>query len=164
MYCKNCGAKLGGDAKFCGSCGKAVVQDTSTPQEVAVPKELSKVQNPFPHGGRIEGWLTLIGLGLLVAGIEFLVALFSGQGSAADVINIILLASIIYVSYLFFKKDRRFPRYFIIYLCALVVLSIFAGMGTNWQDSSTWVDPILAAIIWIPYTLVSKRVKATFVY
>ena len=163
MFCKNCGAKLESDVKFCGSCGKALNEEAASSHPTTPLKTVDQKPTPFPHGGRIEGWLSLIGLGLLAAGVEFVIAIFSSETGTATVINIFLLAFLVYVAYLFFKRNHRFPKYFIIYLSALALLAIFAGIGTNWQDSSI-SGPIVAAVVWIPYALVSKRVKATFVY
>jgi uncharacterized membrane protein HdeD (DUF308 family) len=161
MFCKKCGAKLESDAKFCDNCGTAI----GTHKPMATPaisnETTDSTKNKNLNG--LEGWLIIVGLGMLASGVEVFMNLFSGQGSTTDAINIILLVFIVYVAYLFFKRSHRFPKYFIIYLSAFAVLAVIAGIVTNWQDSSTLADPIVAAAIWIPYTLVSKRVKSTFV-
>jgi hypothetical protein len=88
-------------------------------------------------------------------------------------VNLILLLGSVYLVYLFFTKHTRFPNAYIL----LVVVSFifipfdawvvtFALPDEPMFDTPTTVDflrVLSTAIVWIPYLLLSKRVKATFV-
>ncbi len=75
--------------------------------------------------------------------------------------------------YLFFKKSRLFPRVYIIYTAANIafvggdmVLSNFMfdlPASANDEAARELGRSLITAIIWVPYMLVSKRVKNTFV-
>jgi hypothetical protein len=185
MFCKNCGAKLEEGIKFCGKCGVAVAgheQATASPTTISSP-----VKDKNLNG--LEGWLALVGFGLLVEPFVLLYTIFSVnlpflysdnyQNVAANyptlanlgvyelIINIAFLAALIYLNILFFKKRKIFPRYFIIYLAANFVLIlidylIIAGVNPS-VDASDLGRAFIASAIWIPYLLKSRRVKATFV-
>ncbi|MFC0445014.1 DUF2569 domain-containing protein [Pseudidiomarina halophila] len=86
--------------------------------------------------------------------------------------NAFMLLVSLWLVYLFFSKHRWFPRVFI-FLCAFspllliadawIVLKLMPDLVTI--DQATVVDIIRAiiyALIWIPYMLISKRVKNTF--
>ena len=82
------------------------------------------------------------------------------------IFNVVLL-------FLFFKKSYRFPALFIAFiilnLCFLVGDYFFVNLipsVAGKSDPGTFKElarAMIAAIIWIPYFLVSKRVKNTFV-
>lgn len=86
--------------------------------------------------------------------------------------NLSLLAVSIYLIYLFFSKHYLFPRFYIgIVVASLVFIPLDAWLYTQVYDESQMFDPstiqefsriVVNAVIWIPYMLVSKRVKATF--
>ena len=88
------------------------------------------------------------------------------------VFNILMISAAIYLIYLFFAKHQRFPKLYIaIIVVSLLMVPLDAVVG-SWLIPNTPVwDPqttrdfarsALVAVIWIPYMLVSKRVKATF--
>ena len=74
--------------------------------------------------------------------------------------------------YLFFKKKRSFPTYMILYM-AFHVLVLFGDMAAahmilpaakiSIQTTTSIFRAAASAAIWIPYFLVSRRVKVTFV-
>lgn len=79
----------------------------------------------------------------------------------------------IYLIYLYFTKHHLFPKF---YIGIVVVNAIFilldAWLGTFLLPNEPMFDPetaqefgrvLGAGIIWVPYMLVSKRVKATFI-
>lgn len=88
-------------------------------------------------------------------------------------INIILLMLLLYLAYLFFSKSRNFPKWFIgiaIFSIVFIVADAFAvkmvAPDEPVFDSDTireFAHSVIVAVIWVPYMLVSKRVKATFI-
>ncbi|SDK63855.1 DUF2569 domain-containing protein [Microbulbifer yueqingensis] len=87
--------------------------------------------------------------------------------------NSILVVALTYLVYLFFSKHYLFPKVFIaIILVSLVFIPLDSWMVTRIFPSEPVFDPdttkeflrtLIGGVIWIPYMLVSKRVKATFV-
>ena len=93
------------------------------------------------------------------------------------IVQIILLIAILYLIYLFFRKDWRFPNFSLIYFAVLAVhgitifslRSFFALPGEPikyivdwvriWISIVWYVPPVL---IWYVYITKSKRVRATF--
>ena len=83
----------------------------------------------------------------------------------------IFLASL-YLIYLFFAKHRWFPSAYIgIVMFSLVFIPADAWLVSIVLPEEPMFDPettkefvrtLIGAVIWIPYMLVSKRVKATF--
>ena len=144
----------------------------------------------------IGGWLILPMLGLFATlGVQLL-----GLAKVGDVfghldslsalqsnmivlefcINLALfLVAPIALLVLFFNKDRKFPRYYIIWQIvgsAFVVLDLMLGYalfaqayeasGTPFFDSTTirsLLSSVVGVCIWIPYMMNSVRVKNTFV-
>ncbi|NOX98009.1 MAG: DUF2569 domain-containing protein [Nitrospirae bacterium] len=89
------------------------------------------------------------------------------------VINTGLILVSLYLLYLFFSKRRGFPKWYIgILVFSLIFIVIDAWMvklimpnepmfGPN--TLKAFLQALAASLIWIPYMLISKRVKATFV-
>jgi len=88
------------------------------------------------------------------------------------VLNIIMLLVSIYLIYLFFSKHHYFPNLYIAFLLLplfITLIDVFAiSLIVPEQSvftSETNIDLLKLigqCLIWIPYMLVSKRVKATF--
>jgi hypothetical protein len=88
------------------------------------------------------------------------------------VLNIVFLALAIVVLLLFFQRKRSFPRFVIAFFLMQLVWGICLTLAlrqipaTAGEDAaSSFVNAIglaLGCAIWIPYFLVSKRVRATF--
>jgi hypothetical protein len=86
--------------------------------------------------------------------------------------NLIFIAVLVALNVLFFKKKRSFPTYMILYLCLhLIVDAGDAVVAHALMPSVPVPAPLqaitrsfLAGLIWIPYLLVSRRVKVTFVH
>ena len=89
------------------------------------------------------------------------------------VFNAVMLFATLYLAYLFFSKHYLFPRFYIgIVLSSLVFIVFDAWLVSrifpsepmfDQQTTEQVVRSAGAAVIWVPYMLVSKRVKATFV-
>jgi len=137
---------------------------------------------------RIGGWLllplawlliTLLSSALVM--IVYLSALFNPemreqlllqQGGFQLTWGLSLLTSILvlgystWVSWMFFKRSRRLPRHYIIWLLLTVLLAIKSFAFTPVADSSAvqaLLISLLAAAILVPYFKRSRRVKETFV-
>lgn len=88
------------------------------------------------------------------------------------VVNLVFILACMALLGLFFTKSRRFPRMFIIFIAAnlifLVVDYVLGGQipavaAEGPVGAVEIVRTLIAALIWVPYMLVSKRVKNTFV-
>lgn len=81
--------------------------------------------------------------------------------------------------WLLFTRSSRFPKFMIYYLIGLTVFAVADGFITNWifsalpitadtleyiknQSYRQQAGALLLCVIWVPYLLKSKRVKATF--
>ena len=83
-----------------------------------------------------------------------------------------VLASV-YLIYLYFSKHYLFPKVYIaIVAISLVFIPLDALLATFVLPDEPMFDPdttkdfaraLISALIWVPYMLISKRVKATFV-
>jgi len=197
MFCKNCGKKLDDEAKFCKSCGKPVVlkeKDASSNKE-----EISKYKG-------LRGWLILVIIGLFATvlwqayGVYESITLFtdgtvdvlSNPASGAYIpgfvralkfefiTEILFLIFAVYFIFLFFKKSRKFPKYYVFLLVASVVYVvldyiILSSLTVSSSEMKQVIDEVLSegeteigrtvitAIIWGLYMTKSKRVKVTFV-
>ena len=88
-------------------------------------------------------------------------------------INAVFIIGWITIAFFFFLKKRTFPKLFIgmlLFTLAFIVLDAFAIKAVLPNDPVFDPDTLkelaralIALLIWIPYMLVSKRVKATFV-
>lgn len=132
----------------------------------------------------LEGWLTLVILGLFITtgyGLYLLFdTLFNSVDYAGtslykyDLINGIVISTLgIYNIYLFFKKKRSFKKFYIVQWIYLVIVGIvtYAIASSSGQLDQSDLDEYLkiasrncfGAIIWGSYIAKSKRVKATFI-
>jgi magnesium-transporting ATPase (P-type) len=88
-------------------------------------------------------------------------------------INIILVVTWIYIAYLFFSKKKLFPKMYIGIMIFTLVFIILDALAIKIVmpneplfDADTLKElfqSIIAISIWVPYMLISKRVKATFI-
>jgi hypothetical protein len=89
------------------------------------------------------------------------------------VFNSLLTLTYLYLAYLFFSKHYLFPKIYIATLTAAVIFIpldawfvslIMPGQPTfDVNTVKEFMRGLVSATLWIPYMLVSKRVKATFV-
>ena len=87
--------------------------------------------------------------------------------------NIAFLGLAIFALILFFRRKRSFPKFVIALYLAHFAWELCLTLISRWipgtadeGDTSNLVDTIglaLGCAIWIPYFLVSKRVRATFI-
>lgn len=87
--------------------------------------------------------------------------------------NSLMVVVHLFLIYLFFTKNHIFPKAYIV----TVLLSVFfipldAWLGSFVITDEPMFDPdtakeltrtLMSAAVWVPYMLISKRVKATFV-
>ena len=133
----------------------------------------------------IGGWLILIVIGFVLGPIIVIYELavsFSSYSKAANagyggiyiiepIILIGLLCFFIYIAILFFRMKSNLPgtfiTFFIVSLFAsglLYVIELSTGAEIFSEQTGLWfIKSIIRTVIWIPYFIVSKRVKATFV-
>jgi Protein of unknown function (DUF2569) len=83
--------------------------------------------------------------------------------------NIVLLAMLVWLNHLFFNKKRAFPTFMILFYvlaCLLQSIDHFGAVAVMQKSLSSLmlVRVFVAAAIWIPYFLISRRVKVTFVH
>jgi hypothetical protein len=189
--CATCSSALDEGSRICPNCGTAVADRQPAidqPDSIPVP---SFTINEDLNG--IGGWLILPAIRLvlapfgllytiLVSNVPFLFGgrhrayLSSHPGSAALILfefisNTILIAIVICLNLLFFKKKRAFPTYMILYmvtqLCVLLIDTLTAQFlhptAHLAKAYGMLLGTVIASFIWIPYFLVSRRVKATFV-
>lgn len=87
--------------------------------------------------------------------------------------NVAFVGLIVVLLYLVFRKSRRFPRLMIGYLISSFVVAL-VDLGWAEQIPALAAEPnadsiagivrgVVGAMIWVPYFLVSQRVKNTFV-
>jgi hypothetical protein len=134
----------------------------------------------------IGGWLILPASGLILGPIMNAVAISQDVSllGQADVVNrpdwrlvlvaeivldLAFLAFLLYAAVVFFQRKRSAPPLMIaLYLSGVAVMGIDSAMLVSVLDLrpefGAVARPVLTACIWVPYFLVSRRVKATFIY
>ena len=131
--------------------------------------------------GGIKGWLILPVLALIVQPLSFirtLIGFVQAVNPFRISLNIYILVYDIFVTlltlhvaYFFFKKKSITPMYFIIYRIVIFIPWVFLYfIGGKYPltaaSQANLVQPLIAhtlgLLIFIPYFVFSKRVKATF--
>ncbi|AEF55309.1 DUF2569 domain-containing protein [Marinomonas posidonica] len=110
---------------------------------------------------------------LTAKGSELYIPYFSSLLAAELACNIIFFLASIYLFYLFFSKNYLFPKVYIaISVASLVFIPLDSWLVNKVFPDVSVFDPettkefilvLISCIIWIPYMLLSKRVKITFV-
>ena len=202
MYCNNCGKHNPENSKFCKSCGSKIINMSEENEIVDTrSKDNSSTKNNNITQAKqkvdagLGGWLALVGLGLIVgpfytvSNIYGYFPLFNKTYNVPGylpllqfefVIMIAFFLANIYLLYLYFKKNIKFPKYYVTYLIATAVFAIVDYIllnslvaptpeqqkiltDTSAQYTGTVSQAIITAIIWVWYMKKSKRVKATFI-
>ena len=110
---------------------------------------------------------------LTTAGSESYHALWGPLLVGEILCNFGVIAVSIYMMYLYFAKHYLFPKFYIgLIIFSLVFIPLDAWLVSIILPNQPMFDPstlkelartLIAGFIWVPYMLVSKRVKATFV-
>jgi hypothetical protein len=192
MFCENCGEEIKKEDKFCNNCGKSMVQN----------KDIDNENNKYKGLG---GWLIVVAIGLFVHvflsfyGIYEMITIFIDGSvdifydSASEyyipgffnllifefIVAVLIFIISIYLIFLFFKKKKIFPEYYILFFIALVVFSVIDHIAFSSfaipNETRSLFNEIFAeqetealqagirAVIWIMYMKMSKRVKMTFI-
>ena len=89
------------------------------------------------------------------------------------IFNSLMILASCYLIYLYFSKSYIFPKLYIaIVLLSLVFIPLDAWLASFVLPDEPMFDPattkelartFFTAVVWVPYMLISKRVKATFV-
>jgi len=195
MFCKHCGKQISEGEKFCASCGEPISAVVETQKETVNTKNLKG----------LGGWLVLVILGLFATvlfqiygvyesitmftdgTVEFLsdpssgvyIPGYSGLLKFEFIAEILFLGAAAYLIYLFFKKSKKFPKYYIPFLIAAVLYAILDYVLLSSVSVSGEVKQvidetlskggeeigraIISALIWGAYMKKSKRVKNTFI-
>jgi len=87
--------------------------------------------------------------------------------------NTAMVLASFYLIYLYFTKHYLFPKFYIAIVAASVIFILLdAWVGTLFFPDDPMLDPdtsrefgraLFGGLVWIPYMLLSKRVKVTFV-
>jgi hypothetical protein len=91
---------------------------------------------------------------------------FSSQWMLSFAITVIIWAFTLFNLYLFGKRSRRFPKFFILWLLVMVLLALKSFAFSPVTDAAAvrnMVMPLLAAAIFVPYIKRSSRVRDTFI-
>ena len=168
--------------------------ELTQPQPESAPLFASADLGADRHLEGLGGWLILTGIGLVVALLRILYMLFGtdvpvltaarfaavrqrypllhGLVAFEAVTNVVLLLLVAWLLYLFFSKRRSFPTIMILYMVfsnAVMIADVLAAHAILPSVSHVSGDfnlarSIIAAALWIPYFLRSRRVKVTFVH
>lgn len=196
MYCNHCGKHNPEDSKYCRYCGVKIVRvstDQTTSRIDTESKSSTTNSNKKTEPGH-TGWVAILGLGLIISLIAYgytlseYIPLFSEDYSIPGyltflhiefLVNIIFTISISYILYLYFKKNKKFPKYYLVFLTASIVFGILdhlfvSSLNIPTQELQKVMDDILSenlnelgrtitiSTIWILYIALSKQVKGTF--
>lgn len=87
-------------------------------------------------------------------------------------INVVMLLVWTYMIYLLFSKKKAFPKWYIRAQAASLVILVADALAlqvvrpdmplVDAETRKALVQTVVSVCVWVPYMLVSKRVKATF--
>jgi len=184
--CQNCNEKLEENSQSCSNCGKAyskVEQNESFKKELVGIKGwlilvgfgvlisplrlffvLSQV---YPPLFQEITWQQLFLPSSEAYNFAFTILLLS-----ETIFNFLMIIASLYLIYLFFTKKTSFPKLYIAILAVSIIFVPIDALLVSWVfpeveafDNDTVKEltrSIISGAIWIPYMLISERVKATF--
>lgn len=177
--CPNCELGNHPAARFCSRCGAAMVAPTPLPAANFPPL------NPYVPLEGISGWLIVIAVSLALtpffamrnAILVDLPVLKHGTtgyflvGLLFILKDAVILSALVLLNWLFYTKRLVFPKLMIMFhlgLLGIHVLEHIAKAALSPDLAVPYLSrPVLSSLvsclIWIPYLLISRRVKATFV-
>lgn len=185
--CSNCASEVPEGSPSCAACGTETV--AVAPATQLTTPLFSAVEDL--EG--LSGWLALVAFGLVVSPFVMLYTIvtvnlpfltdsryqpfltshpvFAALAVFEVITNIIFIVSVLALGYLFFTKRKAFPTFMILYLATQCWVILFDTIAVhilvpsaNLSGSYTSVArTVIGALVWIPYFVVSRRVKATFV-
>lgn len=189
--CRQCAAEMEEGIGACSRCG-ASLENNVRPQANLPEPAAPDFQSAMVSGARdlngIRGWLILVAFGLAISpfislhgiytdlrllhGVRYqaLLAVRPGLGGLLlfeAATNTIVLTALVSLNFLFYLKKKAFPVWMIAFLAfQLVVILIDHLLTLRFNPSAgpaAVARALIAALVWIPYYLRSKRVKQTFV-
>lgn len=136
---------------------------------VIAPFRLAYMYGPIYYSIFTDGTFEI----LTTPGTEYYHSLWGPFLIGEALINSILVFASVYLVYLYFAKHYLFPKVYIaIIVFSLIFIPLDAWVGSFIITDEPMFTPeiikeftqtLIGAAIWVPYMLVSKRVKATFV-
>lgn len=181
-----------GDASLCAHCGTAKENEEAPALSDAAPAADPGLTPPGSTTQTdlkgIGGWLILQAIGLAIAPLMSLQGVFTDlrilNGAAYQPglhakpelallilfeasTNVIMFLALIGLNVLFYRTRRAFPRWIITFLVGAFLVTLcdhlwaVQFLPTNW---TAVLQRLVAAAIWIPYFLQSRRVQQTFVH
>ena len=148
----------------CPACGEviSVADARSTVGRKVTCPSCGKVSLVGIHG--FAGWLLLPAIGLVLSplrNIWLLANVYDLSGFYAfSVLGIGFIAFQVFVAVVFFMKKPYAPKLMIALLLTNLALALLAAIISGAGEETA--GALVLAAVWIPYFLVSKRVKATF--
>jgi hypothetical protein len=156
------------------------------PEPEARVKEGQDMMNESARIVGIGGWLILPAIGLVISPVLGVIGLavslatlkarYAEYSIPSLIVNAALVVWLCVISVQFFKKKRSLPRNIIQFMIWRSVASLLLFMlgilvvGSTDElfllrllRANNFIAQGIAAAIWIPYFMLSKRVRATFV-
>ncbi len=182
--CEKCGAEVENGA-ICARCAadSALAEPLLKPNiDISIPD----VDSPLRG---IGGWLILVGIALISIPLQhvyslvhYILPLLTSDRYAFMflrypalkplvmcelIVSLVFLAYMVMLNVLFYRKMRPFPYLYIVYISMSLIFGVVDHLGTQavLHNSSPKlvIQMFIFACIWIPYLLLSQRVKLTFI-
>lgn len=191
--CLNCAMEVQQDALFCANCGSTVASSKDSEESAITVPVGAHAGSELRHDLEgIAGWLILVAIGLALSpllvvrtivsvNLPFLTAdrnnpfLQSHPGLVGLIgfeliTNLVFIALLLALNWLFYCKKKSFPTFMICFYVLQIVVHIsihvvFVRLVPDAESNLVeTIRPVFAAVVWVPYLLLSRRVKATFVH
>ena len=190
MVCAQCASEIHEGTLTCANC--------AGPQAAAASPDPSPFAGTLLDLDRdlegLSGWLILVGIGLVVSpfmilsstlgthlpiliGAQHREFLRTHPGLHAliafvAITNLVFVAVLAALNYLFFTKKRSFPTFIILYFVFHLIVIVadpvlghilLPSIALSTSTISNIARALAGAALWVPYFLCSRRVKVTFV-